>query len=90
MMSGYLSKSEKKEYEQRRRTAIIQESREYRLMSKWLRKRHPDILAQHLAFRDALQRNNPLRKDLTTAPQFHKFMRGEDGTECVLLFFFPR
>ena len=87
-MNGYLSKSEKREYEQRRRVAVIQESRDYRLMNGWLRKKYPDILAQHLAFKGALRRDNPSRKDLTTAPQFHKFMRGEDGTECVLLFFF--
>ena len=53
-------------------------------------KAHPDILAEHFAFRAKLRKDNPIRKDLSTAPQFHKFMRGEDGTEYVLLFFFLR
>jgi hypothetical protein len=88
MMSFYLSKEEKAEYEQRRRKLIIQESRDYRLMHGWLMKVHPDILAEHCAFKAKLQKGNPMRKDLTTAPQFRKFMRGEDGTEYVLLLFF--
>ncbi len=60
-MNGYFSKAERREYEQRRRVAVIQESRDYRLMSKWLKRGHPDIMAQHLAFKGVLQRNNPLR-----------------------------
>ncbi len=76
MMSFYLSKEEKAEYEQRRRKLIIQESRDYRLMHRWLMKAHPDILAEHFAFRAKLRKDNPIRKDLSTAPQFHKFMRG--------------
>ena len=82
-MYGYLTKEEKKAYEQKRRINIMHESRDSRLMNKWLMRRYPDILAQYFAFKNVLQRNNPQRKDLTTAPQFHKFMRGEDGTDII-------
>ena len=78
-MSSYLTKQEKKEYEQTRRKQIIQDSRDHRLMSKWLTKTHPDIVAEFRAFKAKLQRGNPLRKDLTTAPAFRRFMqKGDD------------
>ncbi len=82
-MSSYLTKQEKKEYEQRRRKQIIQDSRDQRLMFKWLTKTYPDILAEFYAFKTELQRGNPARKDLTTAPAFHKFMEKGDGTVSV-------
>ena len=82
-MSLYLTKEEKSEYEQRRRKQIIQDSRDQRLMFKWLTKMYPDILAQFYAFKTELQRGNPSRKDLTTAPAFHKFMQKEDGMVTV-------
>ena len=82
-MSLYLTKEEKSEYEQRRRKQIIQDSRDQRLMFKWLTKMYPDILAQFYAFKAELQRGNPSRKDLTTAPAFHKFMQKEDGMVTV-------
>ncbi len=90
MMSSYLTKEEKSEYEQRRRKQIIQESRDYRLMHGWLMKVYPDILAEHCAFKTKLQRENPARKDLTTAPGFRTFMQEENGMEYVLLFVFLR
>ncbi len=82
-MSFYLTKEEKKEYEQRRRRQIIQDSRDQRLMFKWLTKMYPDILAKFYAFKTELQRGNPSRKDLTTAPAFHRFMQKEDGMVTV-------
>ena len=89
-MSTYLTKEERAAYEQRRRKLIIQESRDYRLMHGWLMKRHPDILAAHCAFKTKLQKGNPARKDLTTAPAFRKFMQEENGMEYILLFVFLR
>ena len=80
MMSLYLSKTERAEYEQRRRKAVIQESRDYRLMSRWLLKVYPDVLTEYCAYKTRLQKANPVRKGLTTAPQFLRFMRGENGT----------
>ncbi len=78
-MSSYLTKQEKKEYEQTRRKQIIQDSRDHRLMFKWLTKTHPDIVAEFRAFKAELQRGNPLRKDLSTAPAFRRFMqKGDD------------
>ncbi len=86
-MNAYLSKSERAVYEQRRRKAVIQESKDYRLLSKWLLKVHPDTVAEFHAYRSKLQRLNPIRKDLTTSPQFARFMRGEDGTGiCFAVF----
>ena len=89
-MSSYLTKEEKTEYEQKRRRQVIQESRDYRLMHAWLMKVYPDILTQYCAFKTKLQRENPARKDLTTAPRFRKFMQEENGMEYVLLFVFLR
>jgi hypothetical protein len=80
MMSLYLSKPEKAEYEQRRRKVVMQESRDYRLMSRWLLKVYPDVLTEYCAYKTRLQKANPVRKDLTTAPQFLRFMLMEDGT----------
>ena len=79
-MNAYLSKSERAVYEQRRRKIVIQESRDYRLMSKWLVKSYPDVIAEFHAYKTRLQKANPIRKDLTTSPQFVRFMKGEDGT----------
>ncbi len=78
-MSYYLSKEEKKEYEQVRRKQNIQDVRDYRLLFKWLTKTQPDTVAQFCAFKAKLQRENPLRKDLTRAPAFRKFMREGNG-----------
>ena len=82
-MSLYLTKEEKAKYEQKRRREVIQESREHRLMYSWLMKVYPDILTQYYAFKTKLQRGNPARKDLTTAPAFRRFMREESGMEYV-------
>ena len=82
-MYRHLTKEEKKAYERKRRANVTQEARNYRLINKWLMRRYPDILTQYYAFRNVLQRNNPYRKDLTTAPQFRKFMIGEDGTVII-------
>ena len=79
-MNAYLSKSERAVYEQRRRKAVIQESRDYRLMSKWILKVYPDVLAEFHAYKTRLQKANPIRKDLTTSPEFIRFMLMEDGT----------
>ncbi len=81
-MSSYLTKQEKREYEQIRRKQNIQDVRDHRLMFKWLTKTHPDIVAQFCAFKAKLQRKNPLRKDLTTAPAFRKFM--QKGNDVVI------
>ena len=81
-MSSYLTKQEKRKYEQIRRKQNIQDVRDHRLMFKWLTKTHPDIVAQFCAFKAKLQRKNPLRKDLTTAPAFRKFM--QKGNDVVI------
>ncbi len=87
---SYLTKEERAEYEQKRRKLVMQESRNYRLIHGWLIKRYPDILAEHHAFRIKLARENPARKDLTTAPAFHRFMCEENGMDYILLFVFLR
>ncbi len=79
---SYLTKHEKKEYEQIRRKQIIQDARDHRLMLQWLTKVHPDTVAQFSAFEAKLQRENPLRKDLTRAPAFRKFM--QEGNDAVV------
>ena len=79
---SYLTKHEKKEYEQIRRKQIIQDARDHRLMLQWLVKVHPDTVAQFSAFKAKLQRENPLRKDLTRAPAFRKFM--QEGNNVVV------
>ena len=78
-MNAYMSKSERAVYEQRRRKAVIQESRDHRLMSKWLLKVHPDVLAEFCAYQTKLRESNPIHKDLTTAPQFVRFMAENNG-----------
>ena len=80
---SYLTKEERKEYEQRRRRQIIQDSRDHRLIHKWLLKMYPDILAGFYAFKTELQRGNPSRKDLTTAPAFRRFMEKEKEDSMV-------
>ncbi len=82
-MSSYYTKKEKGEYERLRRIRIMEQARNYRLMESWLGKQHPDILTEHLAFKDELQRQNPARQDLTTAPTFRKFMLEENSTTRI-------
>ncbi len=77
-MSYYLTKEEKKEYEQVRRKQVIQDARDHRLLLKWLTRTQPDTMAKFCAFKAKLQRENPLRKDLSRAPAFRKFMREGD------------
>ncbi len=79
-MYAHPDKSERALYEQRRRKAVIQESRDYRLMSKWLMKVHPDVAAEFHAYQTGLRVLNPNRRDLTTSPQFVRFMTENDGT----------
>jgi hypothetical protein len=86
-MYAHPNKAERAQYEQRRRKAVIRDAREHRLMSRWLRKAHPKIASEFDSFHLKLQMENPNRRDLTTAPQFVRFMRAGDGTGCVFLFF---
>ena len=79
-MYAHPDKSERALYEQRRRKAVIQESRDHRLMSKWLMKVHPDVAAEFRAFQTGLRVLNPNRRDLTTSPQFVRFITENDGT----------
>ena len=86
-MYAHPNKSERALYEQRRRKGVIREARDYRLMSRWLAKIHPDIAVEFSAFQAKLQMQNPNRRDLTTSPQFVCFMREGDGTGiCFLVF----
>ncbi len=87
-MYAHPEKSERALYEQRRRKAVIQESRDYRLMSKWLMKVHPDVAAEFRAYQTGLQVLNPNRRDLTTSPQFVRFMTENDGTGIHFAVFF--
>ncbi len=77
-MSGYLTKEEKKGYEQVRRRQIIQDARDHRLLTKWLMGVQPDSLAKFYAFKTQLQNKYPLRKDLSKAPAFTRFLYGGD------------
>jgi hypothetical protein len=77
-MSGYLTKEEKKGYEQVRRRQIIQDARDHRLLTKWLMRVQPDSLAKFYAFKAELQNKYPLRKDLSKAPAFTRFLYGGD------------
>ncbi len=86
-MYAHPDKSERALYEQRRRKGVIREAREHRLMSRWLRKVHPETALEFDVFQAKLQMQNPNRRDLTTSPQFVRFMREGDGTGCVFLFF---
>ena len=79
-MYAHPDKSERALYEQRRRKGVIRESRDHRLMSRWLMKVHPDVAAEFSAFRTKLQVLNPNRRDLTTSPQFVRFITEKDGT----------
>ncbi len=86
-MYAHPDKSERAQYEQRRRKAVIRDAREHRLMSRWLRKVHPETAAEFDVYHAKLQIQNPNRRDLTTAPQFVRFMREGDGTGmCFLVF----
>ena len=82
-MSSYYTKEEKGEYERLRRIRVMEQARNYRLMESWLGKQHPDILTAHLTFKDELQRQNPTRLDLTTAPAFRRFMLEGNGTTQI-------
>ncbi len=82
-MSSYYTKKEKGEYERLRRIRIMEQARNYRLIESWLGKHHPDILTAYLTFKENLQRQNPSRQDLTTAPTFREFMAEKDGTTRI-------
>ena len=75
-MYAHPDKSERALYEQRRRKGIIKDAREHRLMRRWLQKVHPKVFRQFDLYHTNLQMENPNRKDLTTAPQFVRFMSG--------------
>ncbi len=77
-MSGYLTREEKKRYEQVRRGKVIEDARDHRLLTKWLMRVQPDSLAKFYAFKAELQGMYPLRKDLAKAPAFVKFTNGGD------------
>ena len=77
-MSGYLTKEEKARYEQVRRGQVMQDARDHRLLTKWLMRIQPDTLAKFYAFKAELQNKYPLRKDLSKAPAFARFIYGED------------
>ena len=76
-MSGYVTKEEKRVYEQSRRAAVMQDARDHRLLMRWLSKVQPDTLALFYAFKEGLQRRYPARKDLVRSPAFIKFMNEE-------------
>ncbi len=67
-------------YEQRRRKNVIRESREYRVMERWLLKMYPVVANEFKLFHTKLQKQNPYKRDLTTTEDFHRFMRLGDGT----------
>jgi hypothetical protein len=79
-MYAYYNKSERAQYEHRRRKAVIGEAREHRVMSRWLQKVHPKVYQQFTMYYTKLQTENPNRKDLSTAPQFVRHMYTENGT----------
>ncbi len=72
---------EKTLYEQRRRRNIIRESREHRVMVRWLAKMYPAAANEFRLFHSKLQK--PTKRDLTTTEDFLRFMRLGDGTVCV-------
>ncbi len=74
--------SERARYERKRRQSVIREAREYRVMSKWLRKLYPEISEEFKPFLNRLQRENPKSCDLTTTGDFRRFMRIGRGTVC--------
>ena len=75
-MSGYLTREEKKKYEQSRRGQVMRDARDHRLLTRWLMRVQPDSLAKFYAFKAELQSRYPLRKDLSKAPAFVEFMYG--------------
>ncbi len=81
VMSGYLTKEEKKKYEQFRRGQVMQDARDHRLLTRWLMRVQPDTLAKFYAFKVELQGRYPARKDLTKAPAFVQFMYGENDIQ---------
>jgi hypothetical protein len=87
-MYAHKSKSVRALYEQRRRKVVIQEARDYRLLSRWMMKMHPDTFAEFTAFQTKLQAQNPNRRDLTTAPEFVCFIDEGDGMWLCFLAFF--
>ncbi len=70
-------------YEQRRRKNVIRESREFRVMERWLAKMYPTIANEFKLFHTKLQKQNPSKRDLTTTEDFLCFVRLGDGTLCV-------
>ncbi len=80
-MSGYVTKEEKKKYEQSRRAQVMQDARDHRLLTRWLMRVQPDSLAKFYAFKAELQGRYPARKDLTKAPAFVQFMYGENDIQ---------
>ena len=86
-MYAHKNKSVRALYEQKRRKAVISESRDYQLLSRWLLKTHPDTFAQFVAFKAKLQYENPYRKDLSTSAEFLCFMDEGDGMRlCFFVF----
>ncbi len=70
------------QYEPERRQKVIREAREYRVMSKWLRKLYPEILKEFEPFLSGLRRENPSACDLTTTGDFRRFTRIGKGMAC--------
>ncbi len=80
-MSGYVTKEEKRKYEQSRRAQVMQDARDHRLLTGWLTRVQPDTLARFYAFKAGLQGQYPARKDLAKAPAFIQFMYGEGDVQ---------
>ncbi len=75
--------SERALYERKRRRNVIQQAREYRLITPWLKKLYPEILEEFKPFLGKLQKDNPKARDLTTTYDFRRFMRVGKGMVCV-------
>ncbi len=80
-MSGYVTKEEKRKYEQSRRAQVMQDARDHRLLTRWLTRVQPDTLARFYAFKAELQGQYPARKDLAKSPAFVQFMYGEGDVQ---------
>ncbi len=83
---SYLTRGERSVYERRRREKVTRESRDFRIMQGWLTTTYPDVMAAFMAFKDSLRRESPWRKDLSTSPLFHRYVRGEAGTFRLVFF----
>ena len=83
-MAGYLTKEERRKYEQSRRGQVISQARDHRLLIGWLTKVQPDSLAKFYAFKARLQSLYPKRKDLSKSQAFAQFMYEEEEEENVV------